>query len=504
MKRFVLGMVLAASMPAAVDAATVVNPVPQPIGTGIAVSVSPFVTIPPATGSGAAAAAIQSMRTTRDGRIFVNDTRGVISVTNAAGAAPAPFFDIRTQDVGFTAKSGQTGLLSFAFHPNFGIDPTKPGYDLFYTVDTTAVAGQRAPDLVGKGGADHHNVVREWTVADPRAASAQVVAQREVLRVSQPFDDHGPGTIAFNPAAAPGSSDYGKLYIGFGDGGGVNDPADNAQDLTSPFGKILRIDPADPDGPGGARYSVPRDNPYSGKSDALGEVWASGLRNPQQFGWDPLTGKMYIADIGQAQLEEVNVGMAGANYGWPAREGTFGRYADKGVQTVNDDPNPGGFVDPIAQYDHDEGNAITGAVLYRGALMPELYGQMIVADLVLGRLFYFSPGDVSQAGGVALLRELQLTIDGVATSLGALEGPGRIDLRLGLDQAGEIYLLTKANGDIYRLGSVAAVPEPATWMLSILGFGLVAWMLRRRREIGRLLLGYQRQLLLAWQPAPQG
>ena len=502
MKTFVTRAVLAwtlAMVPvAAADAATVIDPVVRPIGAGASVGVSRYAQV--ASAVAGRSAALQSTRALADGRLFVNDTRGVISL--ARGGGSTPYFDIRTQNLGFTAAHGQQGLVSFAFHPNFGGDPGKLGYRSFYTVDTTAATGQRAPDLVGIGGIDHHNVVREWTVADPGAATATILSQREVMRIGQPLGDHGPGTIAFNPAATPGSADYGKLYIGLGDGGGVNDPHDNAQNLASPFGKILRIDPVDPDGAGPARYAVPTDNPYAAGSGALGEVWASGLRNPQQFGWDPLTGTMYIADIGQAQLEEVNVGRAGANYGWPLREGTFGRYADKGNQAVNDDANPG-FADPIAQYDHDEGKAISGALLYRGTLLPELFGQMIASDLDAGRLFHFTPGDTSQPGGVALLRELQLTIDGAATTMAALAGDpdsGRVDLRLGLDTAGEIVLMSKADGSLYRLVPVSAVPEPATWAMTFLGLGLVAAVLRRRRRIVPRLLGSVRPLRLTHAP----
>lgn len=468
---------LAAGLAANAQAAVVLDPVMQAIAPGIGVRLSPFVTAPGLYGP----ASVQSMRAVADGsnRLFVNDTRGVISVTDTAGAAPGVYFDIRRQDVGFAQINGQTGLVSSAFHPNFNRDPAMPGYRTFYTIDTTMAAGAPAPTLAGKGPVSHHDVVREWTVADPAAATATITATREVMRLSQPSGDHGPGTIAFNTSAAPGSADYGKLYIGLGDGGGVNDPYDNAQDLRSPFGKILRIDPVDPDGAGPLAYAVPGDNPHVSDTDALGEIWASGLRNPQQFGWDALTGRMYIGDIGQAQLEEVNIGIPGANYGWPLREGTLAKPADKSLSIVTDDPNPGRFTDPIAQYDHDEGSAIGAVQLYRGSLIPELAGQMLVDDIVNGRIFYFTPGDTSGEGGLALLRELRLELDGLPTDMMTLEGTWRVDLRMGVDAFGELYLLTKKDGDIYRL--TGAVPEPAGWAMMIAGLGLAATMLRRRR-----------------------
>ncbi|WP_174278968.1 PQQ-dependent sugar dehydrogenase [Sphingomonas bacterium] len=472
-------MLLASLSAWRLGATEVINPIPTPIGIDARAMLTSFVTAP-ATGAGSPATLIHGLRSAPDGsgRLFVNDTRGTISVTTAAGAPPAVWFDIRRQDVGFTAPTTQSGLLSVAFHPNFGIDPTRPGYATFYTIDTTA-ADAGVARYAGKGPADHQDVLREWTVADPDAAAATITGMREVLRVTQPYADHGPGTIAFNPAATPGSSDYGKLYIGLGDGGGVNDPNDNAQDLTSPFGKILRIDPADPDGPGGRDYTIPVDNPLAGQAGTLGEIYAYGLRNPQLFGWDPVTGRMYIADIGQARLEEIDLGVAGGNYGWPAREGTFGRSADKGVLAVNDDPNPG-FLDPIAQYDHDEGAAISAAVLYRGS-DPALFGRMVVSDLVNGRLFDFSLDDTGGVGGTAVLGEIALSFAGLSTSLLALEGQrGRVDLRLGTDAGGELYLLTEQSGDIYRL-TAAAVPEPLTWFTTIAGLGLIGALIRRAR-----------------------
>ena len=474
------GLMLAGTMPA--SAAVVVNPVEAPITFGIGVRIANFVTVP-ATGPARNRANAQSMRAANDGtnRLFVNDTRGTISVTTTAGGQPTTWFDIRAQNVGFAETNSQTGLVSFALHPNYGRNPALPGYATFYTIYSTGTANAPPPTYAGKGPVAHHDVVREWTVADPKAATASIASTRELLRLAQPYGDHGPGTIAFNPTAAIGSADYGKLYIGLGDGGGVNDPNDNAQDARSPFGKILRIDPHDPDGAGPATYAVPADNPFARETGVLGEIWASGLRNPQQFSWDRATGEMYIADIGQAALEEVNVGRAGANYGWPLREGTLGRSTDKSQSFVTDDPNPGFFDDPIGQYDHGEGSAIGAAQLYRGSLLPGLFGKMLVTDIVNGRIFYFDPDDTSGAGGVATLRELALYLDGVATTMLTLEGQrGRVDLRMGVDAAGELYLLTKQDGDIYRI--LSAVPEPATWTTLLVGFAMLAATLRRRRR----------------------
>ena len=471
-------------------AAALVNPLP-PIPRGLTVGIQRFLTVPrlPQTGSGVL---IQQLQAIPDGsnRLMVNDTRGLLYVTDTRGNAAQPWFDIRSQNVGFSnaANGTQTGLMSFAFHPNFGRDASKAGYNTFYTMDTSAPTG-RASWAVASAPNNHENIVHEWTVADPHAASATIVSNREVLRVAQPYSDHGPGTIAFNPAASSDSKDYGALYIGFGDGGAANDPLDSAQNLTSPFGKILRIDPADPDGAGPRTYGIPAGNPFVDQDGARPEVWAYGLRNPQNFSFDPTSGSMLISDIGQNQIEEVNVGLAGANYGWPLREGTFARGTSKSDFGIYSTPvNDGGFADPIAQYDHEEifrdGHSLAGvggAFLYTGSAIPELFGKVVLGDLVTGRLFYFAP-DAATNGVPATLSELFLTLDAIPTTMLAIAGTsngaqGRVDLRLGRDDAGELYVLSKTRGEIFRL--VGSVPEPATWAMLLLGFGLIGASIRR-------------------------
>jgi hypothetical protein len=485
--------VLAATMLAsAAQAAVVINPI-APVQPGLTLGITKFTTVPGTTRSRARTGAqgLQGIGD-RSGRLFVHDTRGIVYVTDGSGRTPTPYLDLRTQGIGFSnaANSTQTGLMALTFHPNFGKDRTKPGYNLFYTVDTTATTGGTPDWTPPTGPVSHHDVVREWTVADPKAATASIRSSRELTRLAQPRSDHGPGRIGFNPAAPEGSADYGKLYIGLGDGGGTNDPDNNAQNLGSPFGKIMRIDPVDPDGAGPLKYGIPSDNPFVGEADARGEIWAYGLRNPQHFSWDS-TGRMLISELGQSRIEEVNEGLPGANYGWPLREGTFARSLDKGNSNIFDTP-PGSalFTDPIAQYDHEEIErdgisglvGIGGAYRYEGRLIPELIGKVVMTDLVSGRIFYFDP-ETGSTGTPAILTELKLTLDGLVTTLRKLEGYGsatRVDLRLGVDSKGELFLVTKADGDIYRFVSTI-VPEPATWLTMIAGFGMVGAALRRRR-----------------------
>ena len=190
------------------------------------------------------------------------------------------------------------------------------------------------------------------------------------------------GLIAFNPNAQPSDDDFGLLYIGVGDGG--NTAADNrgvdadrnGQNSRSPLGTILRIDPLGDDT---RPYLIPANNPFHDGINAMAEVWAYGFRNPQRFSWDlGGSGQMFIADIGQANIEEVSLGKQGGNYGWSEREGTFiVAHSDENNVTESGIGGGGdGMIDPVIQYDHDEGLAITGGFVYRGHAVPELAGPL--------------------------------------------------------------------------------------------------------------------------------
>lgn len=283
-----------------------------------------------------------------------------------------------------------------------------------------------------------------------------------MFRIGQFAPNHNIGMIAFNPNATSGSADYGMLYVCLGDGGAANDPRDFSQSLAVPHGGIMRIDPLGRDGDRG--YAVPDDNPFVGRNGAAPEIWAYGLRHPQHFSWDS-SNRMFIGDIGQNQVEEVNLGMAGANYGWRLREGTFatGMAIRRGPGPVYPVPSDDDdlFVDPIAQYDHGEGNAIGGGYVYEGNAIPALRGKFVFADFTRGRLFTI---DVDAVDGdqPAEITEIRLIIDGRERNLADVAGfentyhPfDRVDLRLGIDSAGELYLLSKGDGWVRKL-----VPAP--------------------------------------------
>jgi len=300
-------------------------------------------------------------------------------------------------------------------------------------------------------------------------------------------DGHSNGLIAFNPTVAPGNPDYGNLYIGSGDGH-FNDLDQNGQNPGVPQGKMLRIDPLQADA---LAYTVPADNPFVGKPGTLPEIWATGLRYPQSFSWDRLTGTMYINDLGQAAIEEVDVGAVGANYGWSKREGTFSTGYAYGLSSNDQNIYPlvpgNGYTDPIAEYEHPNGGfaAIGSGFAYRGTAIPALYGMYVLEDIVSGNAFYFDP-TAAPPGGQAPLHSLGFTIGGAQVRLDDQFGydnyySHRVDARLSEDGDGELYVLLKSTGNVLRL-EAASVPEPVT--LALLGTLVPLGMILRRRGPG--------------------
>ena len=445
------------------------DPIPEKIKPGsIVVSVKKFVRLPKTLDSSnnltnRAHARIQYMVPFgyTAGTMMINDTRGVLYLTDHAGSAPRVYLDLTEQNVGFfdAAFPNEMGVAGIAFHPEF-TSIGRPGFGKFYTA-FSARSDSGVSDYLEEDAGSHESVVREWTARNPRAFPFKGES-REVFRVGQFAPNHNVGSIGFNPVAEVGSSDYGMLYVSLGDGGAANDPQEYGQSLSEPMSSIVRIDPLG--GGGSESYGVPDDNPFAGENWKLGiapETWAYGLRHAQHFSWDT-SGRMFICDIGQDQVEEINIGVAGANYGWRLREGTFATaFSVEGGEPgkVYDLLAPGNFVDPIAQYDHDEGNAIGGGFVYEGNAVPELQNKFVFSDLVRGRVFYIDVDNL-MPGAVQKIKELRLSFDGVervlseVTSMENSYGPGqRVDLRLSVDALGEIYLLTKSDGWIRKVTS---------------------------------------------------
>ncbi len=450
------------------------DPIPAKIGKGdIAVALHEFVRLPKTEDSSDnytndAHARIQYMIPFgfTIGPLVINDTRGILYRTDHGGSTPSVYLDLREQAVGFDDSMfpNEMGLSGVAFHPEF-TSIGKPGFGKFYTA-YSATSASGVADYLEDDSGSHESVIREWTTFNPRAATFNGTS-REVFRIGQFAPNHNIGTIAFNPLAEIGSADYGVLYASLGDGGAANDPREYGQSLKSPLSTIIRIKPLAEPAPssessdtGSRKYGIPGDNPFLNHPSAAPEIWVYGLRHAQHFSWDS-RGRMFLSDIGQNMIEEVNLAQAGANYGWRLREGRFAT----AFGVANGEPgrvyplpqSDPGFVYPIAQYDHDEGNAISGGYVYEGNAIPELRGKFVFTDLVRGRVFYLD-GDALDTEGTNPISELRLFIDGKETSLADIAsyddsyGPGeRVDLRIGIDALGELYLLTKSDGWVRKI-----------------------------------------------------
>jgi len=284
---------------------------------------------------------------------------------------------------------GEQGLLGLAFHLSF-ID--------------NGLAYVNYVDHLGS------TVIDEFHVADGRF---DVATRRVILTIDQPARNHNGGMIAFGPD--------GYLWIGMGDGGGANDRFGQAQDPTTLLGAMLRIDIDTRDN---GAYGIPPDNPFADGQGGAPEVWATGLRNPWRFSFDGAD--LWIADVGQNDIEEINVvdaSEAGLNFGWPVMEGTV-CFENQGC-----DPRP--YVVPVTEYGHDEGCSVTGGYVYHGSAIPGLEGEYFYSDFCSGFLWSTnSTGSVThwtgESGGV-----------------GQVAG-------FGVGGDGEIYLVSHG-GSLYRI-----------------------------------------------------
>jgi glucose/arabinose dehydrogenase len=331
-------------------------------------------------------------------RLFVIEQAGRIQVfQNAASTAVATVFLDLTDRVLF---GGEQGLLGLAFHPNF----TSNGY--FY-VDYVAANPTRT-------------VIARFTVNAANPNLADKGSEFILLEISQPFSNHKGGQIAFGPD--------GYLYVGMGDGGSGGDPLGNGQNRSTLLGKILRINVNAPSS--GRNYSVPADNPFVGNiAGYKEEIYAYGFRNPWRFSFDLVTGQLFVGDVGQDRLEEIDVVQKGKNYGWSLMEGTL-PYAGGNLT---------GLELPIYEYDHTLGIAIVGGYEYHGSAIPALQGAYVYGDYGSGRIW-------------------ALTLNGTIVASNNLLVASTLTISsFGVDQAGELYVCA-FNGKIYRLYATA-IPE---------------------------------------------
>ena len=434
------------------------NPIPQPIGlSNLVVGLQLLTQIPPSSDSGK----LPLTRITKlgvqpnTGDLFIIDLRG--KLYRLQHNKPMVYMDIAKLKPKFINEPGlATGFGSFAFHPDFA----KNG--LLYTTHTEAPGSGKAdfsyPDSLK---VTVQWVLTEWKTENPGAATFSGTS-RELFRVNMVTGIHGLQEITFNPLAKAGDKDYGLLYIGVGDGGSVEQGFPFlAHSREKIWGTILRINPKDRNSANG-QYGIPSYNPFvqNQNTKTLGEIYAYGFRNPHRITWSK-SGQMLACNIGQGNIESVNLIEPGHDYGWPIREGTFvTEHTNENMSNVY--PLPANdsvykITYPIAQYDHDEGKAISGGFEYWGSTLAQLKGKYLFGDIPSGRLFFIEMADVKQ-GKQATIKEWKISINGIQKTLKDLCGTDRVDLHFGRDAKGELYILTKADGKVYKLVSATMKP----------------------------------------------
>jgi len=350
-------------------------------------------------------------------RLFVLEQKGQVLIVKNGALLPVPALDVQSlvsPPLVITSANDERGLLGLAFHPGFN-NPASPGYRTLYTYNSQPVSPgtitYAAPNNASQG---FKNAINEWKVSAANPDVIDPASRREVISFGKNANNHNGGTIAFGPD--------GYLYLGLGDGGNSNDvgtshiePGGNAQNLGTPLGKMLRIDPLLPSLTSGSpdpvsangQYRIPATNPFQGPGQ-VPEIYALGFRNPYRFAFDRLNGELIVADVGQNTVEEIDRVTLGGNFGWAVKEGDFlfnrttGPGGTAGTVGIRSAGSPAGLIDPITgtagtlEYDHGDGISITGGFVYRGSLMPGLYGKYVFGDLALhnapprvdGRLFY--------------------------------------------------------------------------------------------------------------------
>ncbi|MCB9082537.1 MAG: PQQ-dependent sugar dehydrogenase [Lewinellaceae bacterium] len=367
-----------------------------------------------------------------DGCLFIVEKGGTIRILRADGSlSPQAFLDI---DSRVNSQASERGLLGLAFHPDY----ENNGY---FFVNYTANDGDTRVSRFSRNPGNPN-------IADPNS-------EKILLTIEQPFSNHNGGDLAFGPD--------GYLYIGLGDGGSGGDPGDRSQATQNLLGKMLRIDVdvADDNIP----YDIPANNPFIDSSTVADEIWAIGLRNPWRFSFDRETGDMWIADVGQNVVEEINFqpgdSPGGENYGWRCYEGNQ-------VFNLNGTcPDQSSLTFPVWQYAHmNDGRcrSVTGGYVYRGTRHPDLVGHYIYADFCTGLISSLTPDG---AGGWANTNLLDWTNNQIVA--------------FGEDAAGELYMAAIGQGTIYQvqttvvsssndfpeLGKVTLSPNPFTDQLHL-------------------------------------
>ncbi len=381
-----------------------------------------------------------------NGSLFVVEQTGKVFRTDLETGEKTLFMDTSGTLVTPADGCNECGLLGLAFHPNF----VQNG--LFYTYQSEP--DNATPDfttLLPGLDAVHQTKIVEYSASDP-SCNSFVNRRRTILTIDQPQSNHNGGDLVFD--------DEGALYISLGDGGGASDfgrghgPLGNGRNSESILGTILRIDPLGRDV--GKEYAVPSDNPFV-NGPGIDEIYAYGFRNPFRMSFDSVTGELYTGDVGQDDIEEVDLVVKGGNYGWNWKEGSFFFYYYPNpsnpaatIRFVSDVEPPGlpnDLIDPVGEYDHDEGRSITGGYVYRGANINTVLGS----DAIAGKyIFADLLGDVFELNlDTQEIKRFPLT----AGFSGLITGFGQ-------DADNELYLLTGAGeGSLFKLTEPGDAPS---------------------------------------------
>jgi hypothetical protein len=476
--------------------AQITNPIPAPVEKrGLMVEISDVVRLPDTRGlrpadqdvSPAGWARVNFVRDLPDGRRFANDSRGLLYLLDRNNP-PSVYADVAAAFPFAVYNRLESGFVGFAFHPEFARN------GLFYTVHGERALGNPAtPNFIPPGftAADvtYHNVITEWRAANPTANRFEGT-RRELLRVAHVVNNltHPFGAVEFNPTSKPGTPDYGLLYtsgsdLGFSNGGGpnANNPG-QTQRLDSVITAILRFDPRSPAVSGGVKglgdYTIPAINKFAGDGDpkTLGEIYAYGFRNAHRLSWDLTDGTMFASDIGMNHIEEINIVRNGENYGWMKREGYWENGMTRPGGALNqlfplpadvlDGRQKDGFTYPVAIYDHNDGQAVSGGFAYYGRIAA-LRGKFVFGDIQRGRLFAADLAAMKKADDgipqtVARVEEIQLYVrdasgnrvyvtlrDLVERTMGA--SMTRADLHISRSRDGELFITSRQDGVIRML-----------------------------------------------------
>jgi glucose/arabinose dehydrogenase len=417
------------------------------------------------------------------GRFYVINQSGEINAVEIATGAKVLFVSVasRLVPVGVLGPGtfDERGLLGIAFHPNY---QSNGKFYLYTSEPFTGVTPTFPTTLPAGTDPNHQDILSEWHANSVGNPSAGATFVRVLERIDHPQFNHNAGDITFGPD--------GKLYVPDGDGGGADDQDGdqsinpppgvvghqgdgNGQKLNTVLGKIQRID-VDGSNSDNGQYGIPSDNPFVGTPGARPEIWAYGLRNPYRMSFDTATGALIAGDVGQNDIEELDVIVKGGNYGWPLKEGTkcfnpagTDTQPIEGFATDTNCPHaiPPGLIDPIAQYDTDtEGVSMIAGFVYHGAKFPELKDHMVFGDFTrifqfpsgpdnYGRLFYLQ--EKSLGGGLHTIKEFQ-GLAAEAARLG-LTDPNRPPAEFPQSIAVQGWA-QDSNGEVYVLGSRTGRP----------------------------------------------